>query len=79
MGSQYAATQVSAITEKVVRRNSLDPTNILFWDLVKMNLSGMDDYDPNLPRVSKWNSTTNRIVSDIITYYDDTRVTAPTR
>ena len=49
--SLYSATQGSDIAGEVVKDDASNPSNVLFWDLLKLNLLGMESYDPNLPRV----------------------------
>ena len=64
--------------EEFVRGNRHDPSNTLGWDRVKLNLPGMEDYDPSFPRVMKWREALQRIANDIITFVDDVRASAYT-
>ena len=73
--SQYSATQGFAIAKEFVRGDALHPTNILFWDLLKINLPWMDTYDPTFPRVCKCDTRHNRIIPDFGTYCDETHAT----
>ena len=49
--SLYSASQGSDIAEEVVKDDASNPSNVLFWDLLKLNLPSIKFYDPNLPRV----------------------------
>ena len=37
------------------------------------------EYNTDNPKVYKWNNIFKKIVADLITYYDDTRATAPSK
>ena len=76
--SPYVATQGSTIADEFIRGNSLDPSNLLYWDQVLLNLPGQEGHNPDLDRVRKCNSTLGRVDADLVTYYDDTRGTAST-
>ena len=76
--SPYAATQGSAIAEEFIRGDSLDPSNLLYWDQVLLNLPGQEDHNPDVAQVCKCNSKLGRVAADLVTYFDDTRGTAPT-
>jgi hypothetical protein len=44
------------------------------YDSIRMNLSVSKDYQPNLPRVMKWNKLASVIAGDVSTFVDDRRV-----
>ena len=54
-----------------------DAKNPFRWDTVILNLPGDKDYDPNLPRVFKWNDMLQSIACDVKVFVDDFRVTGP--
>lgn len=47
----------------------------MFYDCAKLNLPGMEAYDPKWPKVMKWNSKVSDIAGDVITFVDDVRMT----
>jgi hypothetical protein len=54
----------------------MDEGNIFEWVRVRLNLPGNEDYDPNLPWVSKIR-TDGRIAAGLFTFVDDLRPTGP--
>ena len=44
------------------------------YSRVRMNLSGLENYDPLLPKVMKWVEAPGAIAGDIITFVDDVRI-----
>ena len=54
-----------------------DAKNPFRWDTVILNLPGDKDYDPNLPRVFKWNDMLQSIACDVKVFVDDFRITGP--
>ena len=61
--SIHAATQGSAIAKEFIRGNSLDPSNLLYWDQILLHLPGQEGHNPEVARVQKWNSTLGRVAS----------------
>ena len=48
------------------------------WDSVILNLPGDPKYNPNLPRVYKWNDALKAIACDVKVFCDDFRIIGPT-
>jgi hypothetical protein len=70
--SPYMAVRLYYLAEAFARGNRQEKSNPLRWDHVKLNLPGNPHYDPSLPRVMKWNSTTS-IAGDLLAFLDDLR------
>jgi len=49
------------------------------WDEVRLNLPGMTDYNPALPKVYKLDLVSNRLAATICSYVDDVRTAAATK
>ena len=64
---------------EIVLGNTKEVTNPFRWDSVKMNLPGSEDYNPALPRVTKWNERANAIACDCKFFCDDFRVIGLTK
>lgn len=75
--SFYAASQGPAIAEEFIRGDSLDPSNLLYWDQVILSISGQEGHNSDVVRVSKWHSKLKRVAADLATYFDDMRRVAP--
>jgi hypothetical protein len=71
--SPYIATQTFAWGEEIIIGNYTDKNNTFFWDKVIMNLPGLDNYDPTMPWVYRWNSIIKGLPSFFSTYIDDIR------
>jgi hypothetical protein len=69
--SPYVTTQMFAWGEEVIIGDRLEPTNPFYWDEVRLNLPGTDEYDPSLPWVFKWNSKLKTMATFFGTYIDD--------
>ena len=65
--SPYNAVRYYFWGEEFARGNRSLPTNPMGYDQVRLNLPGMPDYDPSLPKVMKWNTLTQSIAGDVIT------------
>ena len=52
-----------------------DEKNPFRWDSVILNLPGGPDYNPQLPRVYKWNNLLQSIACDVKVFVDDFRIT----
>ena len=61
----------------MTKGSHLDPSNVYRWVAVKLNLPGMDNYDPTLPWVFKYQKD-GSIVANIFIYFDDSRPLADT-
>lgn len=71
--SPYVAIRFLLFATEIIRGWKNDPKNALRYDSVRLNLPGMDNYNPRLPWVSKIITTTQRIASDFVGYVDDLR------
>ena len=63
---------------EIVLGNPKEVNNPFRWDSVRMNLPGSEDYNPALPRVTKWNERTKAIACDCKFFCDDFRIIGPT-
>jgi hypothetical protein len=77
--SPYQCVQGIMVAEELIKGDESDPENVFFWDWVRMNLPGSDDYDPSLPWVSKVRKKKGKIAADIFIFVDDVRATGATR
>ena len=73
--SPSQACQGMMVAEEVMLGDRQDSANPFRWDVVRMNLPGMKDYDPSLPWVSKVRLSDGAIAADIFIYVDDLRIT----
>ena len=71
--SPYVTTQTFAWSEEVIMGNHLDDSNPFYWDTIKHNYPGTNDYDPAMPWIYKWNGLTNEMAAFFGTYIDDIR------
>ena len=71
--SPYIAIRFLLLGSEIIRGWRKDPKNALKYDEVRLNLPGMEHYNPRLPWVSKIRSDTQRIASDYVGYVDDLR------
>ena len=71
--SPFICTRAFAWAMEIIKGNPNDPANPFFFDEVKLNLPGTVAYDPQLPRVYKWNSINDRLPCDARTFVDDIR------
>ena len=71
--SPFVTTQIFGWSEEIMIGDRLDITNPFYWDKVVLNLPGMDDYEPSMPWVHKWNSRSNSMAAFFGTYIDDIR------
>jgi hypothetical protein len=76
--SPWVTTRLLSWLTEIVKGDRTEPTNPFKWDKVILNLPGMDDYDPSMPRVYKWNNSTKSIACDVKTFVDDYRTCGPT-
>ena len=54
-----------------------DEMNPFRWDSLILNLPGDPDYNPELPKVYKWNNSLQSIACDVKVFVDDFRITGP--
>lgn len=73
--SPYNAVQYFYLAEEFARGDPTASDNALRFDCVILNLPGMEEFDPSLPNVMKWNSRVQRIAGDGVTFVDDLRAT----
>ena len=69
--SPYNAVRYYYWGEEFARGDRSTPTNPMGYDEIRLNLPGMAEYDPTLPKVMKWSTLTNTIAADVITFVDD--------
>jgi hypothetical protein len=73
--SPYIAVRHYYWAEEFAKGNPDLKDNPMGFDQVILNLPGMPEYNPTLPKVMKWNSHAKAIAGDVITFVDDVRVT----
>ena len=56
-----------------IRGNRFEACNPLRWDAVILNLPGLTDYNPALPKLYKWNDKVGQLAANFETYVDDIR------
>ena len=71
--SPYNASRAMGWAEDFIRGNRLASTNPLRWDAVILNLPGLKDYNPSLPKLYKWNDHVGQLAANFETYVDDIR------
>ena len=76
--SPWVTTRLLSWLTEIVKGDRTEPSNPFKWDKVVLNLPGMEDYDPSMPRVYKWNNSTKSIACDVKTFVDDYRTCGPT-
>jgi hypothetical protein len=80
--SPYNAVRHYYWGEEFARGNPLDMANPLGYDCIRMNLPGMTEYNPALPKVIKWRRSDpddpksgGKVAGDVVTFVDDVRIT----
>ena len=63
----------------IIKGDRHDISNPMRWDEVRLNLPGMTDYNPALPKVYKFDRVNNRLAATICSYVDDVRTAAATK
>ena len=76
--SPYNAARAMGWLDDIIRGNRLDGMNEFRWDSLILNLPGMSEYDPALPKVYKWNEELAQMASNFEAYVDDIRTTGGT-
>jgi len=71
--SPYNAIQGALMLDEVIRGDRHDPANIFRWDMVRLNLPGRMNYQPELPWVSKIRCEDGELACDFVSYVDDSR------
>jgi hypothetical protein len=74
--SPYQALRMLARLFEMGKGRPEDASSAFSWHRTKLNLPGMDDYDPSRPCVMKLRLD-GRLAADIIAFYDDGRVFGP--
>ena len=69
---RYCVTKYMFVVETMTKGSHLDQSNVYRWVAVRLNLPGMDNYDPTLPWVFKYRKD-GSIAADIFIYIDDDR------
>ena len=73
--SPYNAVRYYYWGEEFARGDPLDPQNPMGYDCIRLNLPGMNHFDPTLPKVMKWRTELGVVAGDIVTFVDDVRIT----
>ena len=77
--SPYNCIRVSLWSKDIIKGDRHDISNPMHWDEVRLNLPGMTDYNPALPKVYKFDIVNNRLVATICSYTDYVRTAAATK
>ena len=78
--SPYLAIRQYYWGEEFARGNPVRVGNPMGYDRVRLNLPGMESYNPVLPKVMKWREDRKHVggghvAGDVVTFVDDVRVT----
>ncbi|KAI2508113.1 hypothetical protein MHU86_6286 [Fragilaria crotonensis] len=73
--SPYCAVRYYYWGEEFARGDPGESSNPMGYDAIRLNLPGMDDYDPQWPKVMKWVRDRGVVAGDVITFVDDVRIT----
>ena len=65
--------------EEFARGNPSNRRNPMGYNKIIFNLPGMDNYDPSRPKLTKWNSLSDCMAGDVITFVDDVRITGSSK
>ena len=76
--SPYNANRAMGWVEDVIRGDPSCVYNPFRWGDVILNLPGLEDYDPSLPKVYRWDEEMERLASNFETYVDDIRTSGAT-
>jgi hypothetical protein len=69
--SPYIAGQAMLFAEEVIRSSPSDHDNCFHFDEVRLNIPGQPSYNPQLPWVSKFRTSTGYMANDFYVYVDD--------
>ena len=72
--SPYNAVRHYYWGEEFARGNPRQTGNPMGYSRVRLNLPGLEGFDPILPKVMKWNDDCGNIAGDVITFIDDVRI-----
>lgn len=67
------ASRFFYLMEEFFKGNEREVGNPYYWDTVKVNIMGMEDFNPSMPNVYKWDSVNKRPAADSVSYIDDLR------
>ena len=73
--SPYNAVRYYYWGEEFARGDPSLASNPMGYDCVRLNLPGMNHFDPLLPKVMKWRTELGEVAGDVITFVDDVRIT----
>ncbi len=73
--SPYIAVRYYYWGEEFARGNPSRTDNPMGYDCIRLNLPGMSQFDPMLPKVMKWRTEAGVLAGDVITFVDDVRIT----
>ncbi|KAI2494742.1 hypothetical protein MHU86_19779 [Fragilaria crotonensis] len=73
--SPYIAVRYYYWGEEFARGNPARSDNPMGYDCIRLNLPGMSQFDPMLPKVMKWRTEAGVLAGDVITFVDDVRIT----
>jgi hypothetical protein len=71
--SPYIAGQAMLFAEEVIHSSPSDHGNCFHFDEVRLNIPGQPSYNPQLPWVSKFQTSTGCMANDFYVYVDDVR------
>jgi hypothetical protein len=74
--SPYQAVSAMMVADEIIQGDHLKEGNVFEWVRVRLNLPGNEDYDPNLPWVSKVRED-GHIAADLFIFVDDLRPAGP--
>ena len=72
--SPYGAVRYFYWGEEVARGDPGKKGNPMGYDAIRLNLPGMESYNPCWPKVMKWVSDRGVIAGDAVTFVDDVRI-----
>ncbi|KAI2503870.1 hypothetical protein MHU86_10595 [Fragilaria crotonensis] len=73
--SPYNAVRYYYWGEAFARGDPGLSSNPMGYDCIRLNLPGMAQFDPMLPKVMKWKSELGVVAGDVLTFVDDVRIT----
>ena len=73
--SPFGAVRYYYWGEEVARGDPADKANPMGYDCIRLNLPGMETYDPEWPKVMKGVSDPGVVAGDVVTFVDDVRIT----
>ena len=73
--SPFGAVRYYYWGEEVARGDPSETNNPMGYDCIRLNLPGMEGYDPEWPKVMKWVSDPGVVAGDAVTFVDNVRMT----